>query len=498
MSFDNRPMFATGPPPTKNIIIDGVLRFPLIGTKVLVVGSGAGGLMTALECWRKGMEVEVIEKSDKISALGDIFGLGPSALTTFHCYPSMLKEYDEIGRDALISFHDRSGKQLFPPLEYEWNQKGVAQHSAYPLRIKTLLGRYDCAMMLFRQCKRLNIPVTFGVTVNGYEEDTTKGNATAVASDGRRFTADVVIAADGIGTKSHAVTLGKPVKAMKTGYVTYRIMYSTERLKGVAVAEEAIRNVERPILMILQGEKVHCVTSLSKEYVTVAVTAENDDMTVTESWSSTVPNEDALSSLQEPETWSPFVREVIRHTPEGKVVKWSLVFRDPQPRWTSSGGRIVQVGDSAHSFLPTSGNGAVQALEDAASLAECLRLAGKGDVRIATKVHELLRYQRVSLIQHTGYVNMQDVHREADSTVTEDNHPMHQGKWLWAHNPEKYATENFVKGRAHLENGEPFENTNLPVGHKWSDWTVEDELAKHRAGISTTQALKNNGDWSLT
>ncbi len=38
-------------------------RYPETGISVLVVGSGIGGLMTALECWRKGLSVKILERS---------------------------------------------------------------------------------------------------------------------------------------------------------------------------------------------------------------------------------------------------------------------------------------------------------------------------------------------------------------------------------------------------------------------------------------------------
>lgn len=109
----------------------------------------------------------------------------------------MLKEYDEIAYDTQVSFASRSGTPVMPLTEFEWNREGVAQHSAYPLRIKSVCGRSDYSEMLFNQCKRLDIPMTFGVMVDSYEKDIVKGTATAVASDGRRFTADILIAADG-------------------------------------------------------------------------------------------------------------------------------------------------------------------------------------------------------------------------------------------------------------------------------------------------------------
>lgn len=49
--------------PMNESLADGVLRYPSTGLKVLIVGGGPGGCLTALECWRKGHEVQVLEKS---------------------------------------------------------------------------------------------------------------------------------------------------------------------------------------------------------------------------------------------------------------------------------------------------------------------------------------------------------------------------------------------------------------------------------------------------
>lgn len=38
-------------------------RYPDTGISVLIVGGGIGGLMCALECWRKGHQVRVLERS---------------------------------------------------------------------------------------------------------------------------------------------------------------------------------------------------------------------------------------------------------------------------------------------------------------------------------------------------------------------------------------------------------------------------------------------------
>lgn len=90
--------------------------------------------------------------------------------------------------------------------------------------------------------------------------------------------------------------------------------------------------------------------------------------------------------------WDPELKEIIAKTPEKSIIDWKLLWRNPQPQWNSPDGRVVQLGDAAHSFLPTSGNGATQAMEDALTLATCLRLGGKSKVVESVKTHVRVRY----------------------------------------------------------------------------------------------------------
>ena len=97
---------------------------------------------------------------------------------------------------------------------------------------------------------------------------------------------------------------------------------------------------------------------------------------------------DKVASIKD---WPEFANRLIRLTPTDRLHDFKLLWREPQPSWVSPSGRIVQIGDAAHSFLPSSGNGATQGIEDALSLATCLRLGGKDAVPVSTKVHNKLR-----------------------------------------------------------------------------------------------------------
>lgn len=59
------------PTPThESTVVDGVLRWPLTGVNVVVAGGGPCGYLTALECWRKGHNVAVVEKNTENSTIG--------------------------------------------------------------------------------------------------------------------------------------------------------------------------------------------------------------------------------------------------------------------------------------------------------------------------------------------------------------------------------------------------------------------------------------------
>jgi 2-polyprenyl-6-methoxyphenol hydroxylase-like FAD-dependent oxidoreductase len=80
--------------------------------------------------------------------------------------------------------------------------------------------------------------------------------------------------------------------------------------------------------------------------------------------------------------------------------------RELKREWALPKGRLIQVGDGAHPFLPTTVNGGTQALEDGVSLARCLHLAvEKHSVNAlldGAKVHNALRIDRMAAIESTG------------------------------------------------------------------------------------------------
>ncbi|KAK1634517.1 putative monooxygenase [Colletotrichum phormii] len=407
-------------------IVDGVVRYPPSGINVVIVGAGLGGLQGSCR---------VLEE----------------------------------------------GQFAVPKAEVEHHLPGVATHVIWPIRAKPIVSRRDLAMIFLGQCERLGIPVTYGVDIAHYSEDG-QGTATAHVEDGRSFTGNVVIAADGIGSKSCSMTLGKPVRAVSTGYCADRVMYSTDHIRDAPALQKAIVELQRPQLRMYTAPDMYIIFLLSKTHIFLGFT-HKDDGTAVESWSSTVTPEQTADVMPDKEGWDPVLMEAIHSTPPNTVVRWKLCCRNPQPKWHSDGGHIIQLGDAAHSFIPSSGNGASWP-----SRTPC-----KDRTALAVRAHQLLRHERTSLLQHNGFVNRHQVHRDMNEILKDERQPMLLGKWVWTHHAEKYATENFEEACSAVESGKPFRNTNLPVGHEIQPWSIEDEEEKDKSGIFV-EDLKNTGD----
>ncbi len=117
------------------------------------------------------------------------------------------------------------------------------------------------------------------------------------------------------------------------------------------------------------------------------VLTHKDEHDIDESWSFPGNLDEVFQVL---EGWDPICKAIVEKTPS--LVDWKLVYRDPLPTWTSKHARIILLGDAAHPFLPTSAQGATQAMEDGVNLAVCLRRAGKAHVQAALRTHQDIRY----------------------------------------------------------------------------------------------------------
>jgi len=99
------------------------------------------------------------------------------------------------------------------------------------------------------------------------------------------------------------------------------------------------------------------------------------------------------------ETWSDFPRSILeaaRDEPDDMWLVWPMYLLPKLDGWVSEHGRVVIIGDAAHTLIPAAAQGACQAVEDAWTLAKVF--AQTGDVMKSLKRWQDERIRRVEQI----------------------------------------------------------------------------------------------------
>ncbi|OAG25974.1 FAD/NAD(P)-binding domain-containing protein [Alternaria alternata] len=452
-------------------------REPPTGVDVLVVGGGIGGLTCAIEAYRKGHNVRILERNQEGQYSGEVIMITTSALETPKKWPSFMERARAIGLppDFELRKYDGTFIQHHAPGHSKNPSLGI-----YRKKLHNLLNTY---------VKELGIPITYECRVGAYFETNQTGGV--ILDNGERIIADVVVAADGVGSKSREIIDGNKDKPISSGFVVYRSSFPAgPAIEKSPLLAKAFAGYENRGFMYI-GPGAHVVFGLNQDELWYLLTTKDEKGTATESWSKTTSTD---KSLQVVKDWDPLVAELIRATPNNQCLDWKLMWRDPQPQWVSKGGRVVQLGDAAHPFLPTSFSGGTMAMEDAYSLAACLQISGKKNVAIATKVHNKLRFERVSCAQKMGFKNREVFHNTdwKDEKAAPKKEEQMVGNWLIYHNPEQYAYDKYHECAEHLLTGTEFGNTNLPPGYKYKPWTVRELLEASERG----EVVGDEGDWS--
>ena len=334
---------------------------PEPGMKVIVVGAGLGGCATALAMKNAGFEVVVFEKIRKFLRLGDSLGLGENALKLLDRWsPGLREDFVEIGNKSEFMQIRRwkDGKLLArQPL---MDMAGFIGHR----------GDYHDAFL--RAVDHAGIPVHMGTEVLEYDES----SPSITLASSEVVHADVIVAADGIKSRARELVLGYMDKPKSSGYACFRAFFDGEELRKDPECSDIVRE---ECVNFWIGDDLHLVQNTlrgGKEFNWILT--HKDDEDIKESWFQPGDMDKVRELIQD---LDPQIASAIKKTKE--CLDWKICYRDPIPYWVSKSHNIVLLGDCCHPHLPTSAQGASQATESAAVLAQCLLLAGVDDVPVA-------------------------------------------------------------------------------------------------------------------
>ena len=173
------------------------------------------------------------------------------------------------------------------------------------------------------------------------------------------------------------------------------------------------------------GKNAHLVHYPVSAGRLINIVAIVDDNAKGNDWSAPGRREDILKYFA-PRHWATAARDLINEAEQWQT--WSLY--DRPARWRWGHGAMTMLGDAAHPALPFIAQGAAMAIEDAATLAQCLSAHGVDPVQ-ALRLYEGVRRRRVARVQrdvphdrphlssrrptrrNTGYGHCEDGRRKA-------------------------------------------------------------------------------------
>jgi len=116
---------------------------------------------------------------------------------------------------------------------------------------------------LYEYALSLNIPMEFNAGVASYFESQDEKLGGVVLSDGRTLTADLVVAADGVGSKSWELVVGRKENPISSGFVLYRVTFpAAPALENPVIAAE-LGGRRRDRALLHAGPGAHVVSCLS-------------------------------------------------------------------------------------------------------------------------------------------------------------------------------------------------------------------------------------------
>ncbi|MDT3395887.1 NAD(P)/FAD-dependent oxidoreductase [Streptomyces sp. B1866] len=319
------------------------------GLRVVIAGGGVGGLTLAGMLTRRGAEVTVLERAHEMR---QGFGLT--------MWPNAFLALRQVGGEAMY--------------------KAVCEVSQSMTRLRYRLGSgrlvadIDLTSTLVRQYGEPGYAVTriellealasqAGTEVRyGAEVTDASPDGTVTLADGEVLHADVVIGADGAGSRVRA-----------------------------AIAPPGRPEPESRRLLGWQGVVPRLLTpSQTEAEVYFGPTGSSGMFPLPNGrtyWFLLDPNRDRPRL----DGWHEAIRGMVEATPAVSMHRDEARDRPADPDWGA--GRVTLLGDAAHPFLPTAGQGACIAMEDAAVLTR--RLEGHSDPVAALRRFERDRFRRV-------------------------------------------------------------------------------------------------------
>ena len=319
---------------------------------IAILGAGVAGMSTALALAGHGHRIRVYERRPSETTMGAGVVLWPNACFVLEQLGLLPDIVEVSGHLRAMRCMDRHGT----PFKHV-DIGELDRHMGFPTRA---ILRRDLQAVLARHVAAHDIDVRFGHCATAIDAGP-DGRAVVHFDNSATIAPDLVIGADGrMNSVARHYVVGHNAPVYQ-GFVNW-----------IGIAQSDVPLVDEVSVFDYWGvrERFGIVALDRHRMYWAAAWPEADPGDATES--------DPAAMLERRfAAWPAPVANAIRATPSDAITKIRVHDLDPVDVWHR--GNVLMIGDAAHAPLPTSGQGACQALEDAWHLARCLDEHGAGN-----------------------------------------------------------------------------------------------------------------------
>lgn len=348
--------------------------------RVAIVGAGIGGLTLGLLLRKHGVDARIYEQASELREVGAAVALAANGTRVLRRLGlgDQLTEFS-VEPTAVVFRHWASGELIATyPMGRQYNERfGAEFFGIHRMNLQRILADSWGSDGLYLNSR-----------VHDLEE----------AADGVRLhfadrdpvSADLVIGADGVRSVVRPWVTGGGPPPRYSGASGFRGLAQVSALN------------ELPDPMTIQfwlgpgGYVIHY--PISSETINFLAVRPGPTPWPHATWMTDEPPGTALESF---DGWHPTVREMVASVEQSP--RWALFSMPSLQRWTR--GTTTLLGDAAHAMLPHQGQGANQAIEDAAVLAALLADADRSELGEVLHRYQALRRPRTRQLQMSSWDN---------------------------------------------------------------------------------------------
>ncbi len=403
--------------------------------KIVIAGAGLGGMAAAIALRRAGHAVEIVEKAPALGVVGAGIQQGPNASRLLQAW-------------GVVDHFKGRGVKAQAAVRRRWDTGEVLGEMPMGDELEKQIGAsywclhradlHDALVAVASGEEGPGQPVEIRLG-HGVADVVSTGpdKATIRLDNGDEVSGDVIVGAEGIRSVIRKSLFGE-VKTNFSGRIVNRHIIDITKIKDDPELGEILG---RPVQTIWLGPSgsalIHPIWAGNGIYLGATRAGIPDSEAI---WTE---NTDKEKLRREFTGWDPRLLRLMAMA--DNVTGYGLHDLVPMEKWSKD--RVVLLGDACHAMLPFQAQGAGQAVEDGAVLAETLTHVANSDVPAALEAYAERRKPRTLKVQQASRYNADLWHmpdgegqRARDKGLRTGSSDFESYAWLWKAGPDGAPT----------------------------------------------------------